>query len=363
MGTLSFAAAMFLAPLVYRFLLKYRLGKQIKKEGAPVFQALHQKKEGTPTMGGIIIWIAILIVAFIIFVLAKIFNGFWEYLNFINRRETYLPLASFILAAFIGLFDDLLGIFTPLERRYDGGSNSVRNSLNSKGNFLTGFKNKGKGDGLAMGRKIILYAIVAGLGAWWFYFKLERTDLYIPFLGSIFIGPWYLLLFVFIIIATAFSSNETDGLDGLAAGILLIGYASLGAVAFVTGLYNLAAFTTVVIGALLAFLWHNIYPAKFFMGDVGSMSLGVTLGIIAMLTNTVILLPFFAFILVVESLSVIAQLASKKILKKKLFISTPIHHHFEAKGWPETQVTMRFWIVGAVMAVFGLIIFFMDKFI
>ncbi len=330
---MSFIIAMFLAPLVYKFLVKCKLGKQIRKEGAPVFQSLHQKKEGTPTMGGIIICLTVIILSAAIFIIAKIFDGFWEYLNFINRQQTYLPLAAFVLAAAIGLFDDLMGIF------------------------------RKKGDGMSMGRKLLLYILVAVIGAWWFHYKLEWNDLYIPFVGVFTIGAWHIALFIFIIIAAAFSSNETDGLDGLAGGVLLIGYAALGVVAFVLGRHDLAAFTMVIIGALLAFLWHNIYPAKFFMGDIGSMSLGVTLGVISMLTNTVFLLPFFAFILVLESASVIIQTLSKKILKRKIFISTPIHHHFEAKGWPETQITMRFWIIGMMVAGFGLIIFFIDRFI
>jgi len=240
LGALSFIIAMFLAPLVYRFLVKYRLGKQIRKENAPVFQSLHLKKEGTPTMGGIVIGLSVIILSFATFVLAKFFGGFWDYLNFINRKETYLPLAAFILAALIGLFDDLLGIFGKGKKR----------------------------DGLEMGRKIILYLIIALIGAWWFYSKLEWRELYIPFLGVFPIGFWAVPLFVFIIIATAFSSNETDGLDGLAAGILLIGYVSLGTVAFILGRYDLAAFTAIIIGGITAFLWHNIYPAKFFMGDL-----------------------------------------------------------------------------------------------
>ena len=177
------------------------------------------------------------------------------------------------------------------------------------------------------------------------------------------IGLWYIPLFIFVIVASAFSTNETDGLDGLAGGVLLFSFTALTAVAFILERYHLAAFGGATIGALLAFLWHNIYPARFFMGDTGSMSLGITLGVIAMLTNTALLLPFFAVILVVESLSVIIQMMSKKLFGRKIFHSTPIHHHFEALGWPESQITMRFWIVSAVFSTLGLAIFFLSRFL
>ncbi|MEK7542768.1 MAG: phospho-N-acetylmuramoyl-pentapeptide-transferase, partial [Patescibacteria group bacterium] len=162
---------------------------------------------------------------------------------------------------------------------------------------------------------------------------------------------------------TAFAANETDGLAGLAAGTMLFGFAAFGVVAFVTHRYDLAAMNAVIIGSLLAFLWFNIYPAQFFMGDTGSMSLGITLGVMAMLTNTALLLPFFSFILLFESVSVIVQVLNKKIRKKKIFLSTPIHHHFEAIGWHETRVTMRFWIIEGIATSLGLILFFIARFI
>ena len=149
-------------------------------------------------------------------------------------------------------------------------------------------------------------------------------------------------------------------MDGLLGGVSLFAFVALTAVAFVLHRYDLAAFGGAMIGALLAFLWNNIYPAKFFMGDTGSMSLGITIGIIAMLTNTALLLPFFVIILVIESLSVIIQVISKKVRGKKVFRSAPIHHHFEALGWPESQITMRFWIISAISCALGLIIFFLS---
>lgn len=209
-----------------------------------------------------------------------------------------------------------------------------------------------------MRHRIFLYTAIAALGAWWFWAKLEWDLINIPFVGDFNIGIWYIPFFILVIVATAFSVNETDGLDGLAGGVLMTSFAAYGVIAFAQGKYDLAAFTAVIAGALLAFLWFNVHPARFFMGDTGSMSLGITLGIIAMLTNAALLLPVIGFVLVIESFSVITQLMSKKVFKRKLFLSTPIHQHFQALGWPESKVVMRFWIISAVMAGAGLIIFF-----
>lgn len=335
LSALSFVVAMALTPVLLKLLYKYNIGKQIRSEGAPIFNSLHQKKEGTPTMGGVLIWVTTGIIALVLWLLSLVFDRFFGYLNFVSRAETYLPLFSLIVAALIGFADDLLGVF----------------------------KIGPKGGGLRVSHKLLVFAIIALIGALWFYFKLDWNIIRIPLLGDISIGFWYIFIFMFVIIATAFSSNETDGLDGLAGGVMLFAYLALGVVAFVQGKYDLAAFTGVVSGSLVAFLWFNIYPARFFMGDTGSMALGITLGILVMLTNTALLLPFFGFILVVESLSVIIQVLSKKIRHKKVFLSAPIHHHFEALGWPETRITMRFWILSALFTVIGIVIFFIDKFL
>ena len=326
--SIAFAVAFLGTPLLTHFLFKYRLGKQIRAEGAPIFTNIHSGKEGTPTMGGILIWGTTFILAVGFWLFSLLFDGVFERLNFLSRSQTFLPLGALIFSAVLGFADDLLGIF----------------------------RVGPKGGGLSVKQKILLYTIVAAVGAWWFYFKLGWSVFYVPFYGSINIGLWYIPIFIFIIVATAFSTNETDGLDGLAGGVLLFAFAAIGALAFTQKHYDLTAFTVVIIGALLAFLWYNIFPAKFFMGDTGAMSLGVTLGIVAMLTNTALLLPVIAFVLVLESGSVIVQTLSKRFRHKKIFESTPIHHHFEALGWPETKVTMRFWIISAVTAAIGLVV-------
>lgn len=331
--TVSFVLALLLTPVLLKILSKYNVGKQIRTEGAPVFASFHQKKEGTPTMGGILIWFTTAIIALIVFLLSKIFDQVFDYFNFVSRAQTYLPLFSLIGAALIGLADDILGVL----------------------------KRGPKGGGLSIKQKLILYFIIALVGASWFYFKLNWDVIHIPFLGDISLGPWYILFFIFVVAGTAHATNLTDGEDGLAGGVMLFAYLAMAVVSFVQGRFDLATFIGVILGALLAFLWFNIHPARFFMGDTGSMALGITLGVLAMYTNTAFLLPFFAFIPLVETLSVVVQLISKKFRKKKVFLSSPIHHHFEAIGWPEEKITMRFWIISAISTVFGLVIFFIDK--
>lgn len=332
----AFAVALALTPIFIKILDRFHLHKQIRsQELAPVFYGLHKHKENTPTMGGVIIWVTVLGLALLIWSLSNVFGGVFNYLNFVDRAETYLPIAAMLIAALLGLSDDILG--------------TLRIGPN--------------GGGLRISQKLIMYTVLAAIGGFWFFYRLNWDVLYIPFWGNLVIGWWYIPIFMFVIIASAFSANETDGLDGLAGGVMLFAFVSLTAVAFILGRYDLAAFSATVIGALLAFLWFNIYPARFFMGDTGSMALGITMGVIAMLTNTTLFLPFFGFILVVESISVIIQMLSKKILKRKIFLSTPIHHHFEALGWHETKVTMRFWIISVISCILGLILFLMTRFL
>ncbi|MDF1497893.1 MAG: phospho-N-acetylmuramoyl-pentapeptide-transferase [Patescibacteria group bacterium] len=325
---ISFAVAMILTPLLTFFLYKYRVGKQIRADGdTPVFTALHKKKAGTPTMGGLLIWIVISFLAVLFGFFSNLFSNL-ESLNFLDRAQTYLPLGMLVLAGLVGALDDIMGVL----------------------------KIGPKGGGLGIKERLLLYAFVAVIGAYWFYFKLGWDMVHVPGIGDFVIGFWYFPLFIFIIVATSFSLNETDGLDGLAGGVVLPAFGAFSAIAFAQGNTELAMFCAAIIGTLLAFLWFNVHPARFYMGDTGSMALGVTLGVVAMLTNSFLILPFVCFILVIESLSVIIQLTSKKFRHKKVFHSTPIHHHFEALGWPECKITMRFWIIAWVMAAIGLVI-------
>lgn len=287
-------------------------------------------------MGGVLIWFTVAALALGIFYLSR-----WTQiaslvnLNFLSRGQTWLPLGVLVASALVGLVDD----------------------------FFNTRKIGPRGGGLTMRRRILIYTLIAAVGAWWFYYKLDRDSIHIIFFGDYLLNWWYIPFFIFIIVSTAFSVNEIDGLDGLAGGTLLAAFGAYGAISFVQGKIDLAAFCGVIIGALIAFLWNNIYPAKFFMGDTGAMSLGVTLGVLAMLTDTVFLLPLIGLLFVIESLSVIIQVISKKIRKKKVFLSSPIHHHLEAIGWPEPKIVMRFWLISWITAISGLIIFLAERLI
>ncbi len=335
-ATVSFFTALIITPLWTKVLYKYNLAKkQIAREDvAPVFSKLHRKKQGIPIMGGVVIWSTVLIVIFGFWLFSQVFpETSLAKLNFLSRGQTLLPLGVFIISAILGLVDDLFTV-----------------------------AGKGvKGRGLRIRDRFAIYTLI-GLGmAWWFYYKLDWNFINIPFLGDFSIGLWYILFFVFVIVASTFSANETDGLDGLLGGVALTMLAALGAIAFVQERMDLVVFIAAIIGSLVAFLWHNIYPANFFMGDTGAMALGATIGVIAIFLNVPLLLPIIGVIFVMESGSVLLQIWSKKVRGRKIFLSTPIHHHFEAKGWPETQVTMRLWMISAIGAIIGLIIFLVDS--
>lgn len=338
LSTLAFIFTVLWTPLLTHFLYKYKLGKKIRENGnTPVFSKLHAHKAGTPTMGGVLIWVTVLIFSLLFFYLAKFFpqNDILQNLNFLSRGETLLPLGALVATALVGLFDDWLDV---------------------RGKGVSG------GGGLNMKHRLLIYTLISLVGAWWFYFKLDWTVLHVPFLGNFEISLWYIPVFIFVLVATAFSANETDGLDGLAGGVLLTSYGALGVISFVLERYDLATFCAVISGALCAFLWFNINPARFYMGDTGVMSLGITLGIIAMLTNTALLLPIIGFILVIESLSVIIQMSSKFLRGgKKVFVSAPIHHHLQAKGWSEPKIVMRFWVIAGITSAIGIIVFLLDK--
>lgn len=336
LSTAAFVFAMLATPLLAHFLYKYKLGKKIRDNGStPIFSKLHAHKTGTPTMGGVLIWGTVLIFALLFSFLPRVLPfDFIKHLNFLSRAETLLPLGALVISALIGLFDDWLDV---------------------RGKGVLG------GGGLKLRHRLLIYTLIAIVGALWFYFKLDWTVFHVPFLGNFEIGAWYIPIFIFIIVATSFSVNETDGLDGLAGGTLLLAFAAYGIIAFSLGRYDLATFCGVIIGALLAFLWFNIPPARFYMGDTGAMSLGVTLGIIAMLTNNALLLVFIGAIFLIESASVIIQTLSKRLRHKKVFLSSPIHHHFQAMGWPESKIVMRFWVLSGLGIALALIIFLLDK--
>lgn len=328
-GFLSFGIAMFFAEPLINLLYEYKLGKNIRKiatdgNEAALYHTLHCKKEGTPTMGGILIWGSVLITVGISRLLS--YFGLFEH-SLLSRKETYLAIFTLAAVAVLGLVDDWFNI-----------------------------KGLGKGKGLNVKPKFLWLTLFALLGAWWFHIKLGYDEIHVPGVGDFFLGWLYIPVFLFIITGSANAVNLTDGLDGLAGGLTIIAFGAYSGLAYAHGLLILSAFCAVVAGASLAFLWFNIPPARFYMGDTGALALGATLGVIAMLTDTVLILPFIAAIFVIETLSVLIQITSKKLFKKKIFHIAPLHHHFEHMGWPEFQVVMRFWIVGALFATLGLIL-------
>ncbi len=339
---LSFAIALVIAPFLIKLLYKYECWKKKPREETiggdktPIFTSLHAKKETTvPRMGGILIWLTVGLVSLIVYFLNIFFSEtFWAKLNFLSRKETWLPLFTLISASILGLTDDILVI-----------------------------KNKGKyvGGGIRFKIRLALIILIALVGAWWFYFKLGWSSIYIPFYGNLEIDGLYIPLFILVILAT-FSSSVVDGLDGLSAGVLIPIFLAFGVISYTKGLYDLVAFLVVLIGAMFTYLWFNVPPAKFYMGETGIMGLTVTLAVIALLTNSVLFLPIIGFVLVLESASVIIQLISKKFFKKKVFLSAPIHHHLQAIGWTEAQITMRFWIISGICSLIGITLFFLAKF-
>ncbi len=337
LSSLAFLCAIAWTPLWTSFLYKYKFGKTIRNSGdTPIFSKLHAAKSGTPTMGGVLVWLTTVVFAFGFFYLSEIFS--WPLLsdlNFLSRTETWLPLGCLVASALVGLLDDWLDV---------------------KGKGTKG------GGGLTMSKRLMIYTAIAAIGALWFYFKLGRDTFNIPFLGDFHLGWMYIIVFIFVIVGTAFSVNQTDGLDGLAGGTLLISFVSYAVISFMNQRYDLATFCGVIAGALLAFLWFNITPARFYLGDTGSMSLGITLGVIAMLTDSALILMVIGVIFVIEALSTIVQLLSKKIRHKKIFLSSPIHHHLEAIGWSEAKIVMRFWVVAGISAASGLSIFLLNRF-
>jgi phospho-N-acetylmuramoyl-pentapeptide-transferase len=335
----SFALAMSLTPILAHFLYKYKIGIRIKDksvtgEKLSFVSKLHAHKGGTPTMGGILIWGTVFILAFLMYFLApflseKLQNVWIGRLDFVSRSQTWLPLFALGATAILGLADDWMSIKKI-------GTN--------------------KGGGMRFVWRLSWLIGISLLGAWWFYYKLGWDTLHVPAIGDFVIGLWYIPLFAIVIVMTAISSNETDGLDGLNAGILGQAFIAFAMISAFQGRMDLAAFCAVIAGAIFAFLWFNFYPARFMMGDTGAVSLGATLGVVALLTNSVIALPFIVSIYFFESISVAIQLFSKKFFKKKVFLAAPIHHHFEAKGWHETKVTVRFWIINAAIGLIGLFI-------
>lgn len=324
---LGFALSMLITPLYTSFAYKNQWWKKMRTdattgEKASVFAKLHGKKHqrNIPTMAGLIFLVSVTVITLA-------FN--------LYREETWLILAAFVGAGLIGLLDDIINL-----------------------------RGDGKGSaGLSLRLKLGLITLVSLIGGWYFYFKLDVNSVNIPGYGDLGIGWLIIPLFILVVVSTANAVNISDGLDGLAGGLAASAFSTYAIIAFLQGRFGVATFCLTVVGALLSYTWFNVYPARFFMGDVGSFALGTALGVVAMVTNTVLLLPLIGGVFVVEAGSTLIQILSKKFRGgKKIFKVAPIHHHFEASGWPETKVTMRFWILGQVCGFAGLMVFILGNY-
>jgi phospho-N-acetylmuramoyl-pentapeptide-transferase len=333
----AFFAGILVTPGVTHYLYKYRVWKKRAgnvrglgdDSGTPIFNELHKEKDiNTPRMGGLVVVFAVCITVAIFWLVSYFLTGGPSgKIDFLSRSQTWLPFAGFLLGALVGFIEDLVTVTET--RRFPDGLPFMYRAF-----------------------PILLFGLFA---AWWFYAKLGMSELFVPFYGTVDIGLWFIPLFLAVLLAIL-ASGVIDGLDGLSGGVLGIVFSALGIVAFFQSQINISAFSFVIVGGLLAFLWFNIPPARFYLTETGFVALALAMTIIAFMTGTVLLLPLIAFIQFVTVLTNIIQVGSKKFLGKKVFKVAPIHHHFEAIGWPAYKVVMRYWVLSVIFAVLGVII-------
>jgi phospho-N-acetylmuramoyl-pentapeptide-transferase len=336
-SVLAFIIGIAMTPLLTKYFYKYRLWKGASRLDNDVamseaFKQIHNEKieTGTPRVGGVIIWLSVLIVVFGMFVLSKMTNDpVFSRLDFLSRGQTLLPLAALLFGGVFGLFEDFLEIFVNRFKLF-------RQGLSSK--YL-----------------VTIVAIIGLLASLWFYIKLGVDSVYVPFVGNISLGWLFIPFFVVVVLGT-FSSRVIDGIDGLAGGVMAIAFGSYGIIAYLQNFFDIAALCFVITGAILAFLWFNIPPARFYMGETGMLGLTLALAIIAFMTNSVLLLLIIGILLVATSFSSAVQIFSKKYFGKKIFKIAPLHHHFQALGWSREKITMRYWIISIMAAALGVII-------
>jgi len=341
-ATLTAGVSFLLAPVLLKFLNKFKFWKKeartktITGEEAEVFYSLHKEREvSVPRGGGLVIWISVLIIIFLFFALSYLSHPWWlGKLNFLSRAETWLPLFTLVIAAIVGLVDDFL-------------------QVTGKGKYV--------GGGMGFTRRLLIIILIGLVGGLWFYYKLGWDTIHVPLIFNfpegidISLGLWIIPLFILVMVAS-WSGGVIDGLDGLSGGVFASIFGAFSIIAFSQGKVDLATFCIAICGTLFAFLWFNIPPARFYMGETGILALTSTMAVVSFLTDSVIVLPIIAGLMVIEVGSIILQLLSKKFRHKKIWLSTPIHHHFEARGWPAYQVTMRFWIINIVFAILGVAI-------
>lgn len=335
LSAFAFAAAVLWTPLLTKYLYKYQLWRKNVREFSPdgsktpLFAALHKDRETkVPRLGGMLIWVTTTVLALLLWGIAQVTDSpFWDKANFISRNQTWLPLFTLLAASILGLADDLA------------------QTIGKRKKYIAG--------GIKFRHRLFVVFLIALAGAWWFHYKLGWETIYVPGMGEFFINGWYIPLFVGTMILL-FSSSIVDGIDGLSGGVFASIFAAYAGIAFFRGQIDLAAFAAVILGALLAFLWFNIPPARFYMGESGMLGLTASLTVVAFLSDSVVALPIIGFVLMAEVASDVIQFASKKFRGKKVFLIAPIHHHFEAIGWPPHKVTMRFWVISVVAAIIGM---------
>lgn len=335
-SAISFFIGIAMTPFLANFLYKHKMWKKVSVrhtidgQEATISSKLHNDEERkTPRMGGVVVWGSVLITVIVLFLLSLLFpNITTGKLNFFSRNQTWLPVFVLLVGGLCGLVDDYL-------------------VCRGEGTY--------KGGGLSLRTRLFVVFLLGLLGACWFYFKLDMSAIYFPFWGDIFVGIFFIPIFITFIIGI-YSGGIIDGVDGLSGGVFASIYSAYAIIAFANGQIDIAAYASVVVGGLLAFLWFNIPPARFFCSETGTMALTTSLVVVAFLTNAVVVLPIIAFLLVATSASSIIQIVSKKYRGKKVFIVAPLHNHFQALGWPPYKVTMRYWVIGLILAVLGVII-------
>jgi len=341
-AALAFFIGIGITPLLTHYLYKYKAWKKqsvraaIDGTEAVISKRLHRDEEKkTPRMGGIVIWASTIITVLGIWAIAKLFpHEVTTKLDFLSRGQTWLPLLTLASGSVIGLIDDILEIRG--SRHYHAG-------------------------GLSLRTRLLMVSAIGLFVAWWFYAKLDVSAIGLPFFEPLSLGFLFIPFFVLVVLAI-YAAGVIDGIDGLSGGVFAAIFGAYAGIAFYQQQIDLAAFSATITGAILAFLWFNIPPARFYMSETGTMGLTITLVTIAFTADTlggghsVIVLPIIGALLVVTVLSDVIQVFSKRFRGKKVFVVAPLHHHFEAIGWPGHKVAMRYWIVGIIMAIIGLII-------
>lgn len=341
-AAIAFFAGIALTPIVTHYLYQFKCWKKKAGKvgygggGTPLFDALHKEKEvGTPRMGGIVVWGSVFSTILGIWLLEQLIGGSTlEKLEFLSRSQTWLPVFALLVGAVVGFFDDLF-------------------EIQGNGNHFAG--------GMPLRTRLAFVAMFCAFAGWWFYDKLDVSSVAIPFDGRLEMGLLFIPFFVLVGMAV-YAGGVIDGLDGLAGGVFTSIFAAYGAIAFYQNQIDLAALCGTIVGALLAFTWFNIPPARFYLSETGVMGLTLALTVVAFMTDTlgggkgIAVLPIIAFPLAATVISDLLQVGSKRFRGKKIFKIAPIHHHFEAIGWPAYKVTMRYWVLSIILAFIGVIV-------